>query len=118
MGDDQFRYYANPSLVYLASEYEITELILHWGTPENRIPQGDTAQFVVLLGSRSDIDRIPSDLPCGELGMETLPGQGPLYWYFECDLAAPAPEVAPSSFRPARPSAGRRGETSAQSAGL
>lgn len=118
VGDDRFRYYANPSLIYLASEHEITELILPWGTPENRIPQGDTALFVVLPGSRSDLDRIRSGLPCGELGLETLPGQIPLYWYFECDLAAPAPEVAPLSFRPARPSAGRRGETSAQSAGL
>jgi len=118
MGDDRFRYYANPSLIYLASEHEITEFTLPWGTPENRIPQGDTALFVVLPGSRSDIDRIRSGLPCGELGMETLPGQIPLYWYFECDLAAPAPGVAPLSFRPARPSAGRRGETSAQSAGL
>lgn len=94
VGDDRFRYYANPSLIYLGSGVEVTELLHPWGSEENPILAGGTALFVLLPGSRSQIDRIRSDLECGEIGVETLRSQDPRYWHFVCDLPDPSPESA------------------------
>jgi 4-amino-4-deoxy-L-arabinose transferase-like glycosyltransferase len=109
IGDDRFRYYANPSLIYLASGVTVTEMLYPWGSEENPTLAGESAVFVVLPGSRSEIGRIKADLRCEATAEEPYRRGDPLYWYFECDLGDPTTGHSPSSFAAPSLSESRRG---------
>jgi hypothetical protein len=86
LGDDRFRYYANPSLIYLVSGTPVAEVFEPWGSSRNPLPEEGPAVFVFLPGSQAQIERVRADYPCDSLRWERDRRGNILYWYCRCNV--------------------------------